>query len=135
MKRYAFINIPSQELERPPAAAALLGSIIKSIGWDCKVFDFNLLLNDTVTKEVWSELEDYWRCKIDRVSSVSEKQLHQSLEKFIQQLYEYDPHWIGVSVFSRFSTVSCYEILKFLRPKINSKIMIGGHGISSTSSS
>ena len=130
MKKYAFINIPSQELERPPAAAALLGSIIKSIGWDCRVFDFNLFLNDTVTKEAWSELEDYWRCKIEILSPDSETQLQDSFNKFMQQLDDYAPQWIGLSVFSRFSIVSCYEILKFIRPRTNAKIMIGGHGIS-----
>ena len=48
MKKFAFINIPSQELERPPAAAALLSSIIRSIDWDCEIFDFNLFLNNNI---------------------------------------------------------------------------------------
>lgn len=130
MKRYAFINIPSQELERPPAAAALLSSVIRSIGWDCKVFDFNLFLNNTVSKKVWGELEEYWRCKREKLTNDAQTQLTISFEKFRQKIDDYDPQWLGISVFSRFSAVSCYEILKFIRPKTNAKIMIGGHGIS-----
>ena len=63
MKKFAFINIPSQELERPPAAAALLSSVVRSAGWDCKVFDFNFFLNKNVTTQTWNILESFWRCK------------------------------------------------------------------------
>lgn len=130
MNKFAFINIPSQELERPPAAAALLQSVIKSIGWDCKVFDFNIFLNNEVDNETWSELESYWRCKIESISTLATKKLHTIFEKFTKQLQAYDPDWIGISVFSRFSTVPCHELVKYLRPRMRSKIMIGGHGIS-----
>ena len=129
MKRFAFINIPSQELERPPAAAALLSSVIRSIGWDCRIFDFNLFLNDSVDKQEWIELEQYWRCKIDIISDKTRKKLEDTFDLFQSELNQYAPDWIGISVFSRFSTVSCLELLKYLRPRINATIMIGGHGI------
>ena len=129
MKKFAFINIPSQELERPPAAAALLSSIIRSIGWDCKIFDFNLYLNSKVDSAAWSELEEYWRCKIDVITEQTRQQLQSSLSGFLLELKEYDPDWIGISVFSRFSTVSCFELLKYIRPRIKATVMIGGHGI------
>ena len=111
MKKFAFINIPSQELERPPAAAALLSSIIRSIGWDCKIFDFNLFLNSKVNEKAWVELEQYWRCKIETISDQTKLQLDNTFELFLKDLKEYDPDWMGISVFSRFSTISCYEFL------------------------
>ncbi len=129
MKKFAFINIPSQELERPPAAAALLSSIIRSIGWDCKIFDFNLFLNSKVDETAWIELEQYWRCKIETISEGTRSQLIKTLELFLADIKQYDPDWMGISVFSRFSTVSCYEFLKYIRPRIEATIMIGGHGI------
>ena len=129
MKKFAFINTPSQELERPPAAAALLSSIIRSIGWDCKIFDFNLFLNSKVDETAWIELEQYWRCKIETISEGTRSQLIKTLELFLADIKQYDPDWIGISVFSRFSTVSCYEFLKYIRPRIEATIMIGGHGI------
>ena len=129
MKKFAFINIPSQELERPPAAAALLSSIIRSIGWDCKVLDFNLFLNNAVSEDAWTELEEFWRCKKEDITADTRKELNNAFDSFLIELKQYDPDWIGISVFSRFSTVSCFELLKFLRPKIKSTIMVGGHGI------
>ncbi len=127
--KFAFINLPSQELERPPAAAALLSSIIRSIGWDCKIFDFNLFLNKNVSSDAWTELEEYWRCKIDTISDDTEKQLTSTMKKFTDSIKEYDTDWIGVSVFSRFSVVACHTLIEYIRPKIEAKIMIGGHGI------
>lgn len=130
MKKFAFINLPSQELERPPAAAALLGSIIKSMGWDCRIFDFNLFLNSNVYTDAWIELEEFWRGRIDKVSKDTKNQLSDTMEKFMLELSDYDPNWIGVSVFSRFSVVACHTLIEYIRPKTEAKIMIGGHGIS-----
>ena len=47
--KFAFITIPSQELERPPAAGAALSACIRKAGWDCQVFDFNLYLYQNLT--------------------------------------------------------------------------------------
>ena len=129
MKKFAFINIPSQELERPPAAAALLSSIIRSIDWDCEIFDFNLFLNNNISERAWVELEDFWRCKSEQLTTSTRKELDDTFDKFLIELNNYNQDRIGISVFSRFSTVSCFELLKFLRPKVKSTIMIGGHGI------
>lgn len=129
MKKFAFINIPSQELERPPAAPALLSSIIRSIGWDCKIFDFNLFLNKNVSTEAWVELEQYWRCKISILTENTKKELLDCLEKFTKELLDYSPDWVGVSVFSRLSTIACFELLSYIRPKVKAKILVGGHGL------
>jgi len=130
MKKFAFINIPSQELERPPAAAALLSSIIRSAGWDCKVFDFNFFLNKNVSIDTWNMLESFWRCKTLELPKNVKQILNDINEQFYELVKEYNPDWVGVSVFSRFSTVSCYEFLKYFRPKTKATIVIGGHGIS-----
>lgn len=129
MKKFAFINIPSQELERPPAAAALLSSVIRSIGWDCKIFDFNLFLNKNVSTNAWLELEQYWRCKISSITKNTQKELINSFEKFSKDLLKYSPDWVGISVFTRFSTLACFELLKYIRPQTKAKIVVGGHGL------
>jgi hypothetical protein len=44
--KLAFVNIPLQNLDFPPAAASLLTAIVeKRLGWDTKIFDFNMFLN------------------------------------------------------------------------------------------
>lgn len=128
MNRFAFINIPSQELERPPAAAAALSSCIRSVGWDCKIFDFNLFLNKNVNSDTWKILEQYWRCKISSIDAVVQAELDRVLALFIVDIKNYNPTMIGLSVFTRMSTVPAWEMLQYIRPKINCKIVIGGYG-------
>jgi hypothetical protein len=128
MKKFAFINIPSQELERPPAAAAALSSCIRKVGWDCKIFDFNLFLNKTVSTRTWVELESYWRCKSLEIDSTTRLELEQVMLKFINTIIEYQPDMLGMSVFTRMSVIPAWELLQYIRPKINCKVVIGGNG-------
>ena len=126
--KYAFINIPSQELERPPAAAAAISGCIKSRGWDCKVFDFNLYLNQNSSQEEWSEFERYWRCKDEYLSEDLTKKLKQLLDDFFKQISNFEPIVIGISVFTKFSVLPAWEIIKYINENVNAEIMIGGNG-------
>ena len=129
MNRFAFINIPSQELERPPAAAAAISACVRHVGWDCKIFDFNLFLHSRVDNDTWSALETYWRCKSLELSTGVEQQLHNVISEFSDALRDYDPNIIGVSVFTRFSVLPAWVLLQRLRKEfINSKLVIGGNG-------
>lgn len=128
MKKFAFINIPSQELERPPAAAASLSACIKHVGWDCRVFDFNLFLNSSVTGEVWSKLEEYWRCKLLTLDQETQDNLDRVIDLFLDQVSEYQPDMVGLSVFTRFSVIPASILLPAIRRKIKSEIVIGGSG-------
>ena len=130
--KLAFINIPLQNLDFPPAAAALLTSIVeKKLNWNTKVYDFNLFLNGDVDKGAWVELEQYWRSRLEDITHDTRQKLTASLNKFCDQIEEYNPDWIAVSVFTRWSTITCYEVVKVLRQRFKSKIFIGGHGIDS----
>ena len=52
--KLAFINIPLQNLDFPPAAASLLTGIVEQrLGWDTKIFDFNMYLNSSVDRDKW----------------------------------------------------------------------------------
>mgnify|MGYP006872288528 CR=1 FL=1 len=47
--KLAFINIPLQNLDYPPAAASLLTAIVdRRIGWPTRIFDLNIFLNSSV---------------------------------------------------------------------------------------
>lgn len=131
--KFAFINLPSQELERPPAAASLLTAIVqKNLGWNTRVFDFNLFLHSNVSTAEWDELESFWRCKKDSLSEKTNELLESVIGKFISELEQFDATVIAVSVFSRFSVVSAYKLVKKLRGNFpRTKILLGGHGISS----
>ena len=110
--KLAFINIPLQNLDFPPAAASLLTGIVEQrLGWNTKIFDFNMYLNSSVDKDTWVELERYWRSTIEDISQDTRKKLESTLEEYAKQLQEYDPDWLAISVFSRWSTVACYEVV------------------------
>ena len=51
-KRVAIVTFPSQELERPPAAPAVLGGLCRHMGIDYTVFDINLQLAKKLTTEL-----------------------------------------------------------------------------------
>lgn len=128
MNKLAFINIPSQELERPPAAAAAISACAKSIGWDCQIFDFNLFLHSHVSTEVWQELELYWRHRVSELTIESNQELGRVLDLFLDKVCEYDPAMIGVSVFSKFSVSPAYVVLSAIRKKTKCTVVIGGYG-------
>jgi tRNA A37 methylthiotransferase MiaB len=130
--KLAFVNIPLQNLDFPPAAASLLTAIVeKRLGWDTKVFDFNMFLNSSVDTDAWIELENYWRSTKEDISNDTRSKLEATIERFAEQLQDYNPDWLAISVFSRWSTIACYEVVKILRKKLKCKIFIGGHGIDS----
>lgn len=128
MKRLAFVTLPSTELERPPAAAAALSACARAVGWHCEIFDFNLWLNANVSNEVWIELEEYWRCKRLALSDTTEQELQRVTDEFLQQIKQYKPDMVGVSVFSRMSVLSAWWMCRQIRSTLNCKIVIGGAG-------
>jgi hypothetical protein len=128
MKKFVFINTPSVELERPPAAAAVIASCVKSVGWECEQFDFNLYLNQMVDANTWKELEEYWRCKKLELSEVTRQILDRTLDQFIQNVVDTSPDMVGVTIFSRMSVVAAYTVLLKLREQYKGQIIIGGSG-------
>lgn len=128
MKKFAFVNIPSQELERPPAAAAALSACVRAEGWDCQIFDFNLFLHGNVSTEEWQELEQYWRCKKLSLEETTKIALDTSIDLFLDQIYHYDPDMLGLSVFSRFSVVPAHVMLTRIRERLACTVVIGGNG-------
>lgn len=127
-RKFAFINIPSQELERPPAAAAAITGCLKSCGWDAKIFDFNLFLNNNTNSDEWSEFEKFWRNRSEKLSDNLRLQLKESLDLFFKYIDDHKPDVIGISVFTKFSIMPAWEIISYIKKTRNVKIMIGGHG-------
>ena len=99
MKHFAFINTPSVELERPPAAAAVISACAKSVGWTCDQFDFNLYLNHAVDLDTWQELEQYWRCKRLELTAVTKQKLTQVLDDFVDNIVSTNPDMVGGDVY------------------------------------
>jgi hypothetical protein len=128
MKKFAFITVPSQELERPPAAAAALIACAAEVNWQGKAFDFNLFLNTHVSTDVWVELESYWRCKTYSLSPKARADFDYVCDLFLTEIKNYTPDLIGLSVFTRMSVLCALELLLKIKKYTNCSIVIGGNG-------
>jgi hypothetical protein len=122
----ALIVCPSQELERPPAAAAALSAVIKANGVGYKIYDFNLSLYHDLGLDDWLACERYWRVDVSR-------RLPQNfwswLAAAIDNIKSNQHDLLAVSVFSKFSTRFAHILLERLRANIKQKIIVGGQGI------
>lgn len=125
-KNIAFIVCPSQELERPPAAAAALAGVMKANKVPYKIYDLNLNLYRSLDYVDWMTCERRWR--IDRDLELPSA-FDSWLEQTIQEIVESKHDLVAISVFSKFSTRFAELLLEKLRPKLQVEIIAGGQGL------
>lgn len=122
----AFIVCPSQELERPPAAAAALAGVMKANDVDYHIYDFNLELYNELDTQDWAACERYWRISTAQpLPAAFQVWMDQAVERVKNNHHDL----IAVSVFSKFSTRFAYLLLERLRSEIPVKFIVGGQGI------
>lgn len=125
-KRVAIVTFPSQELERPPAAPAVLGGICRHMGIDYSVFDINLQLAKKLNKEEFDEASDYWRTAHDRpLPQRVFEEFDITIDRIIADRYDF----VAVSVFSRFSTRAARLFCERFRPMSDVMLVAGGQGL------
>jgi radical SAM superfamily enzyme YgiQ (UPF0313 family) len=125
-KRVAIVTFPSQELERPPAAPAVMGGICKSMNVEYDVFDLNLQLAKTLSEEDFQEASDYWRTAHDRLlpQAVFE-QFDLTIDRIIESGYDL----VAISVFSKFSTRAAKLFCERFKPMSKTMLVGGGQGM------
>ena len=145
--RIAYVNLPAWGLHYPAGAPAILKSITISEGHEAKCFDFaydlfngvgqrNLAIYDDLqTKLVipsqWTTpLKDLWHLVLgDTDTSLIKTWIDLSVAK----LKDYNPDWVGISVFSYWSHKSSMLLCNSIRQQMpNAKILLGGRGVTST---
>lgn len=125
-KNVAFIVCPSQELERPPAAAAALAGVMVKNNVDYKIYDLNLNLYNSLREEDWEICEKKWR--ID--SSIQLPfTFYQWLDGIVNDIATKNYDLLAVSVFTKFSSRFAEIFLQAIRQKINIPIIAGGQGL------
>lgn len=145
-----FISTPLLDLSYPPAAPAVLQSVVKYHGKTCNFFDTNLylyndvcgrddLLFENVTNKfitpVIDEIPDHAE-NLDIVDLFFDTDdfhgkyfIRRWLDEVTEKILQYDADWIGISVFSYFSQRTSFLIaheIKKIKPE--QKIVIGGKG-------
>ena len=125
-KRVAIVSLPSLELERPPAAPAVLGGICRAMNVDYDVFDINLLLAKKLDHEQMSDASDHWRTARDVALPQAVYELFDSvIDDIIAKKYDL----VAVSVFSKFSTRAARLFCERMRPMSKVTLVAGGQGL------
>lgn len=126
-KKVAFIVCPSQELERPPAAAAALAGIMVKNNVDYKIYDLNLDLYNSLSSNDWEICERKWR--IDSSIKLPET-FYQWLNSVINDIVSGQYDLLAISVFTKFSSRFAEIFLRSIRQQVSVPIIGGGQGLS-----
>jgi len=145
--KIAFCNIPAWGLHYPAGAPAILKSIAISEGHEAKCFDFAYDLFNGVSGRNLATYDDLqtklvipsqWTRPVDGIPHlVLGDTEHELIDTWIwlsvQKLMDYDPDWIGISVFSYWSHKASMLLCAALRQHMpNTRILLGGRGVTST---
>lgn len=125
-KRAAVVTLPRLEPHRPPISSAIVASICSTSGLETRSFDLNIELFHAQT-DLFQSLDSI----IDgyREATNSEQEIiNQFLDNWTQQIQEYNPDIILVSVFSFTTHYFAKKFLALVR-KIQATIIIGGQGV------
>jgi hypothetical protein len=122
----AFIVCPSQELERPPAAAAALAGVMKSKGVGYTIYDLNLDLYQQLDEQDWVCCERHWRIDASKnLPTAFDHWLDQTVATIVNAKHDL----IAISVFTKFSSRFANILLQRLRPLIDVAFIGGGQGL------
>ena len=145
-----FVTTPLLDLSYPPAAPAVLQSIVRTNGKTCNFFDTNLYLFNDVCGRDGAQFEQisnkFITPVIDSIPDnaadrdivdlfFDEDNFHGKyfirrwLDEVVAKIIEYNAEWIGISVFSYFSQRTSFLIAYELKKhNPDCKIVIGGKG-------
>jgi len=129
-KRIALISLPSMELERPPAAIGILAGICHSLQREAAVFDFNLRFYNDLDSESWNATEKFWRLR-QPLDQDLQQRVDQLWSSYIQELSQWRPDLLAISVFTLMSNKATLEFLTRWHHQANNRpcIVVGGQGI------
>ena len=145
--KIAFCNIPAWGLHYPAGAPAILKSIAISEGHDARCFDFAYDMFNGVSGRSLATYDDLqtklvipsqWTRPVDSIQYLvlgdTEHELIDTwIELSVQKLAEYNPDWIGISVFSYWSHKASMLLCAAIRQHMpDARILLGGRGVTST---
>jgi len=119
------------ELERPPAAVAILVAIARQQGCDVKVFDLNLSFYNDLDAEEWNAAEKYWRLRQDPSPDMLAR-IDRLFDQYIKSIQEWSADMLALSVFTLMSNKCCWEFLNRWHQKphvVFPMIIAGGQGL------
>jgi len=133
MKRIALLISPriQDDFGFTPAGAALVKAAIVKAGHECKIFDFNAELEKSFVDNREQLVPiDNWFLNHNFYSEKTFTKIHNLANRWVDEVMEYKPTNVGISVFSynsQRSTMLLATIIKSRDPNI--KIFMGGAGL------
>jgi hypothetical protein len=117
IKDFLLCSIPRMTLYYPPTAPAVLKSVLKKAGFECKTIDLVLDWYKTFKKEKnWEEI-DNWNLVSKTDNDELDRLVDNKINEWADLILEQKANWIGLSVFSYES----HKIGKALAQKIKIK--------------
>ena len=130
MKSILLTSLPKYDLVAPPAAIGVLQGVAKDHGLETSIFDFNLYLNKTLSKEEWFELDNWCIFIQHKISKSLEQKILKLWDEEITKRLPAGCEYLLISIFSYWSLYIARLIIthenKKLRPY---KLIVGGNGV------
>lgn len=129
--KVAIVCFPSMELERPPAAVAILVALARQQDCDVRVFDLNLAFYNDLDAAQWNAAEKYWRLRQDPGAEVYAR-IDELFAKYIKDIRTFSADMLALSVFTLMSNKCCWEFLTRWHGSaqtLDTVIVAGGQGL------
>ena len=125
-----FLVLPRLELRAPITAPAILKATVENHGYKAFCYDLNLDLWLNVNTEkygnIWFDTDLTFRYE-DKFNHFWEEVISTHAERWIENIKEKNPKWIGITIFSQRSKLITFAICKLIRKRLpNIKIVVGG---------
>ena len=122
-KDIVIISVPGTISENPPAAPAALKSSVEAAGFTCKTLDFNIKLHQLPD---YTDLETFFCMGLNKEV---EQQANDLVKQWVTELLEYNPIYVGISVFTYQNRIATELFCKHLKEYPHIKIILGGQGL------
>ena len=103
MKSILLTSLPKYDLVAPPAAIGVLQGVAKDHGLETSIFDFNLYLNKTLSKEEWFELDNWCIFIQHKISKSLEQKILKLWDEEITKRLPAGCEYLLISIFSYWS--------------------------------
>ena len=100
MKSILLTILQKYDLVAPPAAIGVLQGVAKDHGLETSIFDFNLYLNKTLSKEEWFELDNWCIFIQHKISKSLEQKILKLWDEEITKRLPAGCEYLLISIFS-----------------------------------
>jgi radical SAM superfamily enzyme YgiQ (UPF0313 family) len=128
--RVLIITVPRQDVVRPPGALAVLAACCEKTNSDYKIFDLNLYMHKTLKESAVLQLNSDFT--LNKFSKNSQQQYATVCQEAVDQIQNYHPNIVAISVFTKQSLLAADFLLQQLQRipgRSNFQIVIGGLGV------